>query len=476
MDGPGRRRGSRPGWHTQVSSANPQPSAHLALKQDECQNAALFIILGWAYAAIVSAFSPSHVRSTRLVYRLVQGTLVALTLLITVVPRLFGTITSIPFAELLAWAVTIRILLVGGRSRSAWGLAVALLFLPVTAFALELGFSSGRPSGAWTGFVMLWFGACLATWIIMSTRSRSLARAATKDLIEQTRARDLALDQQRVREANRQNEASAVGHLTGLEPSALRSVPLTVSSLMLGRVTTAAQDQLARAMSAQGLLDTRTTFWSVLLPTSETPLVADCVLVGGDAVTVVHLLADETQGNVEWRVEDGKLVCIDLLTHHDVGQPRSMGTMPRRSYEAVAARLRDVGSRRPVRERLVIMPTERGTGITAPGLTLDGIVGIVTLPELLAELHAGIPFQPTAKDAEFIVRALRQYVQEDAFSVGSATAAILQQAVPPRPMPNPAGVVQRFDPAADNLATCQWCLTPLEPGRVTCPICNATQD
>lgn len=207
---------------------------------------------------------------------------------------------------------------------------------------------------------------------------------------------------------------SAPGRPTGFEPALLADVELVRTPLLHGEPggTDGRPEDvgLARALHQQGLLARFATFWSVEVPGGvggAAPRThVDCVVVTGARIWLVDV-KNHRQGDVTWRTERDRLICVDNPTGREVGLPSRTSRNLSLATVRLSARFAAVGVYHRVSARVVFMPTESGMGrfgdVTWPG----GVPG-EPLTETLATLRAEPDFDADSTGSDTVLRVLRQ--------------------------------------------------------------------
>jgi hypothetical protein len=216
--------------------------------------------------------------------------------------------------------------------------------------------------------------------------------------------------------AGRLEAPTTLGRPTGFEPAVLAGVEYARGGLLHGEPGGAdgrPEDVgLARALHQQGLLGRFASFWSVQVTgdlgnqEARSRSHVDCVLVTGRHVWLVDV-KNHRQGDVTWRTEHGRLICVDNATGREVGLPSRMSRNLSLATDRLTARFARVGVHHRVVARVVFMPTEAGMGefedVTWPG----GVPG-EPLPATLAALHEEPPFEIDSTGSDTVLRVLRQ--------------------------------------------------------------------
>lgn len=207
---------------------------------------------------------------------------------------------------------------------------------------------------------------------------------------------------------------SAPGRVTGFEPALLAGVELVRTPLVHGEPGGADGRAegvgLARALHQQGLLHRFATFWSVEVPDGiggAAPRThVDCVLVTGGQVWLVDVQS-RRQGDVTWRTERDRLICVDNATGREVGPPSRTSRTLSLAAVRLSARFAGVGVHHRVVARVVFMPTEAGMGEFADVTWPGGVPG-EPLPATLAALRSEPDFDADSTGSDTVLRVLRQ--------------------------------------------------------------------
>lgn len=221
---------------------------------------------------------------------------------------------------------------------------------------------------------------------------------------------------------------SRQGHTTGFEPRVLRDyhAPISVNARGIAglglfdtsfekhRVYTGQLGEVAlyKALCKEDLIDNVSSFWSVALPGDDGRAVADakfqtdvdCVVVQGNEIYLIDLKY-YSSGDVTWHSEDGEwLLCRDNTSGSQVGKPRKMS----RNMAMAQQRFPKIFPQHRVRSFVVLVPTNAGIGLVAPGTAWPGAVPLITLPDMLAIIRSA----PAALADPATASALSGLVQE----------------------------------------------------------------
>ena len=200
--------------------------------------------------------------------------------------------------------------------------------------------------------------------------------------------------------------ATEKGLISGYEPEALKTVEIPALPLMHGspgvglsdsgfdkgavRAGQTGEINFAKALVKAGLIQRFATFWSIHMLSKDTygkeQSDVDCAIVTGHTIYLVDVKY-YPGGNVAYRSPDGQqLICYDVPTGQQVGQPKKMSKNMQMAVERFSSRYKNYGSF-GLQARVVLVPTNSGVG-RIEGVKWPGDIPAVMLPDFLAELQS----------------------------------------------------------------------------------------
>lgn len=293
----------------------------------------------------------------------------------------------------------------------------------------------------------VWGISYLISLIVLRILSAGFGRAVSKDQIATARQREIEHAQRIERQRKWQDRASGPGTITGFEPSKLETIELEDHPLMHGspgaglsgsgfgqrqvQLGQIGEENFARALQSQGLLQRFSTFWSVHMP--DTVIGAsntfqsdiDCVLITSKSVWLIDV-KNYVQGDVTWHRENlpdtGRanrerphLIAVDNQTGGYVGKPRPMSQNMKLATERFTARMTKAGINFKVKPVVVMMPRDDGIG-QLPKVTWPEQIPATDLSSLLSWLSTEQPFNAHNEDAQILSAMLGTLLKEESGS------------------------------------------------------------